>query len=462
MPADVNILEKPLILNLFHKSFRGNVKIGEAVVDLNMLLVVNNIDGWYHAVGNGKEVGQIKVKISCDDNTYTKFTGKVKQDVFNRLPSPQIIEKTIFVKEKVENKFEERLKIYGQSLENAEDDDIIARHYDNMKAIESLSKNLELRLSGNLNNSSPLRKSKENSPFRRFVPAEAYQEKSSLRSSYQEKSPTRNSYPLKKSRENSPPNNFSGITHSSVIRSSIKNTEENPSLNEGYRYKEKFIKSRENSPQKNFETKVFEYPSFIHKPSKEFLHKPEDFIHELPAKPVSNYDHFSYKEKPDHFSVSNMIANDYKEEFPNLERKDEDDWDSDKIADVLKTIEEASKYGENEHKYSDYEEKPVAINEYYQEPEYSQYKNPYQEEKLEKYENEPVYSKNFDSGKHNYSSPIFEENTPSFEVPSENNSDKSEKFNKRRSPKVSRVALPKSLLSDPEISRIAAIMKGSK
>ena len=35
-------------------------------------------------------------------------------------------------------------------------------------------------------------------------------------------------------------------------------------------------------------------------------------------------------------------------------------------------------------------------------------------------------------------------------------------YQKRSSPKLSREAFPKSLLSDPEISRIASIMKGSK
>lgn len=391
MPTDKKLLEKPIIFTLIHKSTRGLLKVGEALIDLAMILNVKNIDGWYHFISAGTQIGQVKIKINCDADVHLQFTGKVKEEVFNRLPSPQIIEKVVKNTVKVENKFEERLKKYGETLENAHDDDIIARHYENMKSIENLARNFEMRMSGSGRNSSPLRKSRETSPYRRFIPTE-----------YLEKSLPSNAHPLRKSREVSPPKYFTSESYEHIREKSPAHGElfeSHYDLKRNHDFSPVHL-----SPERNSMIEKEKYYS------DEFLHQA---VKEVPSRPFE----INHWEKPNY---------EYKEELPQHE-DNEDDWDQERIADMLKTIEEASKFGEE----------PVQSH-------FEKYSGP--NEYIEK-KNSLTLEKSLDS----------EENlTASFK----RKSSPYEPVYARASPKISRSELPKSLLSDPEISRIAAIMKG--
>ena len=611
MQNDHKLLEKPLAFNVIHKSSRGDQKIGEALVDLTMILAVKKIDGWYHIMNGGKQIGQLKIKIFYDGDAYLKFTGKIKEDVFNRLPSPQIIEKTVASKGKIENKFEERLKLYGESLENDIDDDIFAKHQENMRSIENLAKNLELRLSGNFRNtsplkSSPLRKSRENSPYKRFVPVEVYSRKSPQRYSQPLKKTRENSPPLRKnlenhqplrrSRENSPPSRISrdisppsrisrDISPPSRISRDIsppsriiKNISplkySHPDMNL-YEYHSSnsfpLRKSRENSPPIFLasENKLNEYHSSnsfpLRKsrenspPDRRFIpydHQTTNIYNNTSPSTVQNKEHESFKysdpykynynenqyplkeniynqyqhhevydyekdkerekerekekereieieierKNRDHIKKSGIIEEnyEYKEVIPNyghFEGNEEyDDWDPDKIANMLKTIEEASKFGEKEEENEDAQqindyrskkdeaddrseniytriyENPLKSREFeYKEPEFYEEKPASYElynqipikkpAKLQKTDFKTPFTENYD---------IFVESPYNIEdkVNMQSKLEKPEKndiINKKRtSPKISRGSLPKSLLSDPEISRIVAIMKGSK
>jgi C2 domain len=439
MPNDEKILEKPLVFLVLHKSNRGDVAIGEAVVDLSMISSVKSIDGWYHILSNNHQVGQLKIKISCDDNFHTKFNGKVKSEVFYRLPSPQVIEKATFVTQKVENKFEERLKLYGETLENDEDNDILAKHYDNMKAIENLSKNLEMKLNGTIKPSSPLRK---NSLFKRFVPINICSETS----------PVRNSYPLRQTRETSPLKG-SGIEIPSYNSFPLRKSRENsPPKDHHYTGYDSFPlrKSRESSPPKDYN--YTGYDSFPLRKSRE-------------TSPPRDYTYAGYQKPSQEFRMPDVIKYnyDYKEEFPTFERnpEEEDEWNQDRIADVLKTIEEASKFGEVEETTDNYDIKPYnqrAVPAEYHE---NFYRMPNPVEINRSYEPISKITNNYIQdlpGIEDIKNPTY---INSYSEPEK--AQDQEKFNRKRtSPKITRSALPKSLLSDPEISRIAAIMKGSK
>ena len=549
VPTEQSLLEKPLIFSLLHKSNRGTLKIGEAIVELGMLLVVKNIDGWYHVLSEGKQVGQLKIKISSDEDLQMKFTGKVKEEVFNRLPSPQVIEKVVSKVAKVENKFEERLKIYGETLERAQDDDIIAQHIENMRSIENLAKNLEMKLSGSHSNSSPLKKSRETSPYRRFVPVTHYSETS-----------PKYSYPLRKSRETSPPTYSYPDLSSHLLRNPTEDSvpkyyqpEPNayslrkpspPKYSLTDHSSHPLRKSREDSPpkysvpdysgyylKKNREVSPPKYgvaesasylqkgredsPGYSYQDSNAYPLRrgrdksPPDYSYtENNAHPlrksretspavnaiqeVNSYNrvpgNYNFKNSRENSPGSNQIVRDranyeYKEELPNYE-ENEGEWDPDRIADVLKTIEEASKYGEPEENRDTYFSPQESYQEFkeshevkqkYERPEYFQPKRFEGESGIFQHRGQVVARGNEEAGdsmlrqSRNSDPEDFEGNTPSFEkiherlYPSlqKDEKPKEKASNSRVSPKITRPALPKSFLSDPEISRIAAIMKGS-
>ena len=493
LPLDLKWLRAPLVICLMHKSPRGPVKLGEAVIELEPLVNSRCIDGWYHVLDGNLQVGQIKVKITSEEDLYFRMTGKVKQEVFDRLPSPKIIEKTVTVAAPTVNKYEERLKNYHQSLEMAEDDDIIAKHYDNMKAIENLSKTLELRLSGSSQSLSINRKSPERQDFSRFVPLESIASRSpprfqtftsahekrdsplrqpafhsavlrtsglSLSREYpeykREVSPPQShfSHPLKKSRETSPLAEYYRVGHEIE---KIEKLEQLEKFEKFERFEQaevlKSSYSYERSPAKEVRKSVErlkQSPDFMEKYSN-IVNNPSEFS---PLR-VSHQEGFRSSENFDrHQEVWNH----------RVEDNEEDDWDPDRVADVLKTIQEAAGYGgsldEEDQEYNfrrndseftlgDREGMRIA-----------------DEERERKLYGGQILNKdeNFEEKREKVQkNEEFEERREVWKITPEKIESVIENVNKRRmSPKLSRPALPKSLLSDPEISRIAAIMKGNK
>jgi predicted metal-dependent peptidase len=91
-------------------------------------------------------------------------------------------------------------------------------------------------------------------------------------------------------------------------------------------------------------------------------------------------------------------------------------------------------------------------------------KNVDEEKERKVYAGQNLSYENFEEKREkNQKNEEFEERREVWKITPEKIESVIENVNKRRmSPKLSRPALPKSLLSDPEISRIAAIMKGNK
>lgn len=467
LPLNIKYLQRPLVIALMHKSSRGSVKVGESSIDLEALINVKKIDGWYHVVDGNRQVGQVKVKITSEEDLYFKLTGKVKQEVFDRLPSPKVIEKTVYAGlGTVGNKYEERLKDYHKSLELAEDDDIFAKHYDNMRAIENLSKTLEMRLSGSSEHIAHIRKSPERELF--MKPVSPIREPifhsaiihSSLKNSHP--SPYRevhadnfsSSFPLRKSRETSP------LSEYYKINEEISRKNPTPPRNLEF--------LRKTSPPREFES--YSRPKDFHQASPNFLENYHEFASNLnrfkeysPVK-SSRYDYAPNDNlRTSYEAAENKKFSTEQFEYNEKNEEDEDDWDVNRVADVLKTIQEAAEIsvdvGYNKEFTYERLDSEFTLMDKHEKNEWHEW-NVEREEKSDKVDREKDWQDS-EAGEKDFEN--FEEKRENLRMPVERIESVIENVNKRRmSPKISRPMLPKSLLSDPEISRIAAIMKGSK
>ncbi|OMJ91069.1 hypothetical protein SteCoe_6426 [Stentor coeruleus] len=530
----IEITLEPKILEYLHQRSAAlfvhfdQELLGQCKIPLLQLLLHSSVKGDYAILNEyGQFMGLASMSLSLNaDHVVSKYTpppepvkpSKTRYEP--ELESPRISKAQVEKCSVTEKQYEEKIWSYGQLLESAEDDDIKAKFYDNMRAIENLSKNLELKLSGSYKTTSPLRSSYKNPDFSRFVPIDTYSDNPHYKTSHplrksRETSPQKETFtyslpqsyeaPLKKSRETSPVVRFSNdiIEHKriqssperqsgSFPRSSI----ENPSKLQEYNWENK--KNYENLNRKPLQNYEFEEKPFTQKDVQERFIEPNRKIENLyenkfinpykdiPENPITKpkisnayetpslYEIQNYKqsfeepkkipqvyEKEDvPFPGSSNIVNPYiyKENISDYEAEQDDDWNPDRIADMLKTIEEAARYGENEES-KDYKEIPDEPYEnIYKFPE-SQYGN------YGKYSNKgQEFGKNNEKLQEAYE-PLgenYEENNQVWKS-SKITEDIGENFNKNRfSPKISKSSLPKSLLSDPEISRIAAIMKGSK
>lgn len=503
LPLNIKHLHKPLIIELMHKSSRGSIRVGEASIDLEALINVKKIDGWYHVVDGNRQVGQLKVKLTSEEDLYFKLTGKVKQEVFDRLPSPKIIEKTVTSNfGQANNKYEERFKDYHKSLELAEDEDIFAKHYDNMRAIENLSRTLELRLSGSSERIEGIRRSPNRETLMKFVPVDLYKARSSPSQSILfEKN--------RKSREVSPvrePLYHSAFVHSTVRDAQADNygsafplrkSRETSPLAEYYRTCDE-LERKNPSPPRAFESFTRTSPPRVHESYTRAspLRGVDSYsklreTHKASPNYLENYCEFSsnlnrHKElspsRPGRYEVNqsenvrkSYEASEnkfYEHKFKYTENiEEEDDWDVDRIADVLKTIQEAAEISVDggNNRESNYErmDSEFTLMDKGEKREWEDWRNENEDVKHEWVGR--VREKSFEEREEQeekdrkVDSENFEERRENLRMPVERIESVIENVNKRRmSPKISRPTLPKSLLSDPEISRIAAIMKGSK
>lgn len=526
----IEITLEPKVLEYFHQRSAAlfvhfdQELLGQCKIPLLQLLLHSSVKGDYAILNEyGQFMGLASIFLSLNaDHVVSKYTPppepvKPSNTRYEpELESPRVSKIQAEKCSVTEKQYEEKLWSYGQLLESAEDDDIKAKFYDNMKAIENLSKNLELKLSGSYKTTSPLRSSYKNPDFSRFVPVDAYSENSHYKTSHplrksRESSPQKETFayslpqsyeaPAKKSRETSPVVRFSSevIEHKRVQSSPERQSGsfprsslENPSKLQEYgsenkkNYENFEPISRKPLPNYEIEEKPFTRKDVYEKftePSRKIENlyenkfaNPYKDIPENPAsKPkVSNayetpslYEIQNYKqsfEEPKNivqtyekedvpFPGSTNIINPYayKEDIPDYEAEQEEDWNPDRIADVLKTIEEAARFGENEES-NDYQEIP-------DDPYQNMYKFPESQ-----YGNYGKYSNKGQEFQEMYELPAEKyEESNQVKKTSQISEDIGENFNKNRfSPKISKSSLPKSLLSDPEISRIAAIMKGSK
>ncbi|CAG9327731.1 unnamed protein product [Blepharisma stoltei] len=141
IPLDSSKLRKPIIFEIWHRSFtnHSDTKLGECEVDLSALMVVDQIDGWYHIMDSFKSSGQLKIRITPTENLYEKITGKQRKN--SRAPSPAPKLREIEEKPKKKNVYEERISLISKSLENENDEEIYQKHLENMRTLESITHN---------------------------------------------------------------------------------------------------------------------------------------------------------------------------------------------------------------------------------------------------------------------------------------------------------------------------------
>ncbi|OMJ83100.1 hypothetical protein SteCoe_16019 [Stentor coeruleus] len=432
----IEIVLEPKIIEYLHKKSAtlfvhfDQELLGQCKIPLLQLLLHSSIKGDYAILNEyGQFMGLASISLSLNaDHIISKHIpppepinpSKTKYEP--ELESPRVSKVQVEKCSVTEKQYEDKLKSYGELLESAEDDDIRAKFYDNMKAIENLSKNLELKLSDSYKATSPLSSSYKNPDFSRFVPVDTYPENPNYKISYpsrksRETSPQKETFayslpqsyevPDNKSREASPLVKFSSeIIEQKRVQSSPerqsgnlpRSSQENPSKLQEYNWEIK--KNYENyesisrKPLKNYE---FEEKPLTNKDSYEKFTDPskqidnlyeKNFVNpykDVPENPSNNpkplnaheipslYEIKNYKqsfEEPKYipqaytkedvsFISSTNIINPYvyNEEILDNEAEQEEDWNPDRIADVLKSIEEAVKYGGNEES-NEYQEIP--------------------------------------------------------------------------------------------------------
>jgi len=404
-------LMKPLTLEIWHKSLNDeDIKMGEAEVDLGALWRVSQIDGWYHIYSGGKESGQIKIRVVPIEDLYEKFTGKPRK--FDATVTK--IEAATKTEPKRTSKlmkhYEERIKVLDKSLADENEEDILQKHIENMKHLEDLSRKL-----GNWfeEKGSP----KRNSPERSAV--------------------FRSTSPLRRSQELTYKHS-EGPLISEEFHQTYKPESEESVFKETYK------------PEPAFEEPCLSYQ--MHKP------EPEPAFEE----PRLSYQMHKPEPEPAFEEPFPSYHKPYEFESP-VKENQEEDWDSSRIDEVLKTIQEAQSLVPDEE--------PVGLE--YPEETKTEFYRP-----SESYSIPVPLSQSFTEIETPHFSGFEKQDTSLDQLNESMSSSKlrastSEKGSPKRSGELKvgmltpsrsykRPPLPKALLKDPEISRIAAIMKGKK